>query len=136
MLYSRVPRSSAWPSIVKAVLRCSCVEPLRLLVERGARLRRQLGRVGLEEHAVADIDHEVLLAAGRRRAGRIGLRVVGVLVGASRDRQRRGEHGREPRAAQDLPDIDHSGASIRHTLTGAMAVGLTGAFVKRTFRQP
>ena len=68
MLYSRVPRSSAWPSTVKAYAD-SLAEPLRLLVERAARLRRQLGGIGLEEDAVADIDHEVLLAAGRRGAG-------------------------------------------------------------------
>ena len=42
------------------------VEPLRLLVERRARLIGQLGGIGFEEHAVADIDDEVLLAAGRR----------------------------------------------------------------------
>ena len=36
--------------------------------------------IGFEEHAVADIDHEVLLAAGRRHAGRIGLRVVAGLL--------------------------------------------------------
>jgi hypothetical protein len=65
------------------------VEPLRLLVERCTRLRRELGGIGFEEHAVADIDHEVLLAAGRRHAGRIGLRVVAGLVGAGRNRQRR-----------------------------------------------
>ncbi len=41
-------------------------EPLRLLVERGAGLLGQLRRVGLEEHAVADIDDEVLLTAGSR----------------------------------------------------------------------
>jgi len=57
-------------------------EPLRLLVERGARLRRQLGRVGFEEYAVADIDHEVLLAARRRHAGGVRLGVVARLIGA------------------------------------------------------
>src|SRR6185503_20526257 len=45
-----------------AVLRI-LIEPLRLLVERAARGGRQVGRVRLEEDAVADIDDEILLAA-------------------------------------------------------------------------
>ena len=45
------------------------IEPLRLLVERRPRLLRQFRRIGLEEHAVADIDDEILLAAGRGGAG-------------------------------------------------------------------
>jgi hypothetical protein len=43
-------------------------QPLRLLVERRARLIGQLGRVGFEENAVTDIDDKVLLAAGDRGA--------------------------------------------------------------------
>ena len=35
-------------------------QPLRLAVEGCAGLRRQFGRVGLEEHAVADVDRELL----------------------------------------------------------------------------
>src|SRR5665213_381849 len=81
-----------------AVLRISR-QPLRLLVERGARLRRQLGRIGFEKHAVADIDHEVLLAARRRQAGGVCLRIIIRLVGACRYRQCRGQNGREPGAA-------------------------------------
>src|ERR1700761_4973598 len=38
------------------------LQPLHLLVQRSDRLRRQIGLVALEEHAVADIDHEILLA--------------------------------------------------------------------------
>src|SRR5580658_8398736 len=51
------------------------VEPLRLLVERRARLTGQFRGIGIEEHAVADIDDEVLLAARRRGRSR------GILVG-------------------------------------------------------
>src|SRR6185436_20498405 len=46
------------------------LQPMRLLVERGARLHRQLSGIGFEEHAVADVNDEVLLAAGRGDAGR------------------------------------------------------------------
>ena len=51
-------------------------EPLRLLVERSAGLLGELRGIGLEEHAVADIDDEILLAAGGRgrAAGLVGLR--------------------------------------------------------------
>ena len=42
------------------------VAPLRLLVERRSRLLGELRGIGLEEHAVADIDDEILLAAGGR----------------------------------------------------------------------
>jgi hypothetical protein len=41
-------------------------QPLRLLVERLATLGREIGLIGLEEDAVADIDDKVLLAARRR----------------------------------------------------------------------
>ncbi len=41
------------------------VEPLRLLVERRARLIGQIRGIGVEEDAIADIDGEILLAAGR-----------------------------------------------------------------------
>src|SRR5262245_38424196 len=64
-------------------------QPLRLLLERGHRLRSQFSRIVLEEDAVADIDHEVLLAAGGRLggAGQRGAR-IGIVPGASPDRQR------------------------------------------------
>src|SRR5207253_4042441 len=52
------------------------LQPLRLLVERAARLHREFGGIGLEEDAVADVNDEVLLAAGRGGAGR-GQRIVG-----------------------------------------------------------
>src|SRR5438874_1127039 len=45
------------------------LEPLRLLVEGAARLHRELGRIRLKEHAVADIDDKVLLTAWRGHAG-------------------------------------------------------------------
>src|ERR1035437_1914972 len=43
------------------------LQPARLLFQGRDRLRRQIGLVALEEHAVADIDHEILLAARGRR---------------------------------------------------------------------
>src|SRR5690349_17225716 len=45
------------------------LQPLDLLVQGGDRLRRKIGLVAIEENAVADIDHEVLLAAWRSRTG-------------------------------------------------------------------
>src|SRR5262249_28036449 len=39
-------------------------QPLRLLLERADGLLRELGRIGFEEHTIADVDHEILLAAG------------------------------------------------------------------------
>src|SRR6185295_1700328 len=50
-------------------------QPLRLLVQRRAGLRREFSRIGFEKHAVADIDDEVLLASGRCLAGGIRLRI-------------------------------------------------------------
>jgi hypothetical protein len=40
------------------------LQPARLLLQGDDRLRRQIGLVALEEHPVADIDHEILLAPG------------------------------------------------------------------------
>src|SRR3954453_15546285 len=54
------------------------LQPLRLLLERGDRLRAQFGLIALEEHAVADIDYEILLAP-RGRGVRHGIG-SGVLV--------------------------------------------------------
>src|ERR1700751_338012 len=86
-------------------------QPLRLLVERRARLVGQLGRIGLEENAVADIDDKVLLAARNRSTGQ------GTLVGllsAARDCKRGPNSGSELDAAKigaakDGGDV-HSGA--------------------------
>ena len=64
-------------------------EPLRLLVEGRDRLRGQLREVRLEEHAVADIDDEVLRAAGRRAAGKAAhwrRSSVGLLAQAASER--------------------------------------------------
>src|SRR4029079_9349810 len=82
-------------------------QPLRLLVERRSCLHRELGRVGFKEHAVADIDHEILLAAGRCLACSIGLCVLGI-PGAGRYRQCRRENGREASNVQRLPHVDHN----------------------------
>src|SRR6478672_8540728 len=51
----------------KCVLRIAA-QPLRLPFERAERLLRELCGIGLEEHAVADVDDEILLAARHRRA--------------------------------------------------------------------
>src|SRR6202171_2866470 len=104
------------------------VEPLRLLVERSAGLLGELRGIGLEEHAVADIDDEILLAAGSR--GRAGL--VDLRLGAAGGHQPGPGDGREFGAADDTHDV-HSGASIASVY---VATGSSSAFVKRTFRQP
>src|SRR4029079_10977588 len=53
------------------------LQPLRLLVERGARGRREFGGIGFEEDAVADVDDEILLAAWRGDASR-SKRIIGL----------------------------------------------------------
>src|SRR5215467_1995316 len=64
-------------------------KPLRLLVEGAARLRGQIGRIGLEKDAVADIHHEVLLASGSCGAGATDSSPEFVrLVGAGRRNKR------------------------------------------------
>src|SRR6266481_2394935 len=45
------------------------LQPLRLLLQRGDGLRREFGRIRFEKDPIADVDHEILLAAGRRVAG-------------------------------------------------------------------
>ena len=87
---------------------CVLIEPLRLLVERRPRLLGKLRGIGVEEHAIADIDDEILLAAGRGGAGH--RRRFGVL-GAARDRERTQHKGREFGGADDAHNV-HSGASI------------------------
>ena len=69
------------------------LQPLRLLLQRRDRLRRKLRRIGFEEDAVADIDHEILLTAGRRTAA--GLRIVGSVRASGRGKRQR-QNGREP----------------------------------------
>src|SRR6186713_232212 len=61
------------------------LQPLRLLLQRGDCLRAQFGLVALEEYAVADIDHEILLTP---RGCRAGHRSVGtdVVLGAGAHR--------------------------------------------------
>ena len=56
------------------------LQPAGLLVEGRGRGRGQVGRIGLEEDAVANIDDEVLRAARRRGAAGAEARTVGVLV--------------------------------------------------------
>src|SRR5262245_2113854 len=81
-------------------------EPLRLLVKSRARLRRQFGRIGFEEDAVADIDDEVLLAARRRLPGRVCLGVLAP-IGTSRNRKCCSEDRGEAGNAQHSPHVDH-----------------------------
>src|ERR1700704_5315050 len=87
------------------------LQPLRLLLQRRDRLRRELRGIGFEEDAIADIDHEVLLAAGRRIAGPGQAWIVGS-VRACGGGQRQGEDDDELRGADDTHNIRHSGASI------------------------
>ena len=60
-------------------------QPLRLFVERRARLTGKLRGIGVEENAVTDINDKVLLTAGNCGAGQRAL--VG-LFGAACDRKR------------------------------------------------
>src|SRR5262249_17646765 len=99
-------------------------QPLRLLVECRARLRRKLGRVGFEKYAVADVDDEILLAPGRRLAGGIRLCVF-ARSSAGRDRQTRNKDRCEPGSVQHLPNVSHPGPLL-HTCRHQCVLGLTG----------
>src|SRR5262245_33075103 len=74
------------------------LQPLRLLLQRGNRLRGEFGRVGFEEHPIADVDHEILLAARRRAAA--GLRIVGSVRASGRGKGQ-GEKAGELCRAED-----------------------------------
>src|SRR5262245_12467636 len=93
------------------------LQPLRLLVERGAGLRRQLGRVRLEEDAVADIDDEVLLTARRGRTGAGELLIR--LVGARGDCECGPEDRHHPGAMDETHETAHSGSSLFPGMTGS-----------------
>jgi hypothetical protein len=86
------------------------LQPLRLLLQRGDRLRREFGRIGLEEHPIADIDHEILLAAGRRAAA--GLRIVRSVRASGRGKGQSQKPGKLCRADDAHDDIRHSAASM------------------------
>src|SRR6202030_3674704 len=105
------------------------LQPLRLLFQGRDGLRRQIGLVALEEHAVADIDHEILLAArGRRTCHRAVGAKVPVCTGAHRQRHR--EHRGQFQSLEDTHLMFHSGAS---TLTFFDCYPVYRARVKRTF---
>src|SRR3954449_12735000 len=96
------------------------LQPLRLLVERAARLRRELGGIGLEENAVAHVYDEVLLAARRGGAGR-GQRIVGLLAGAGRQGKSRYQSGDDACSSEFTQNTGHAGASnssFRRTCPG------------------
>src|SRR5262249_3484437 len=94
------------------------LQPLRLLVEGGARLRRQFARIGLEEDAIADIDDEVLGTAGNGGAGtaQAGLPCIRV-VGASRQPDDRHQDGGQLGGAKDAHDARHSGGSLLNVIS-------------------
>ena len=108
------------------------LQPLRLLFQGRDRLRAELGLVALEEDAVADIDHEILLAARRRRTRH---RAIGadVLVGASAHRQRHREHRSQLQSLEDTHLMFHSRSLHAHVFD---CHPVYRAMVKRTFRQP
>ncbi len=91
------------------------LQPLRLLVEGRGRLRRQVGPVAFEEHAIADVNDEILLAARGCRAGDSAIGAAhAVLVGAGAHRQRHGQNCGQLQPLESLEDthlIHHSGAS-------------------------
>ncbi len=93
------------------------LEPLRLLIERGARLHRELGRIRLKEHAVADIDDKVLLTAWRGHAG-CCKRVGRLVLGAGAKRQPRDQLGHESCTVDDTRHRSHPGASFLRVFAG------------------
>src|SRR5580692_7048542 len=107
------------------------LQPLHLFLQGCDRLRAQIGLVALEKHAVADIDHEILLASrGRGARHRVSAKV---LVGTSTHRQRDRQYGGQLQSLEDAHLIFHSGAS---TLTFFHCYPVYRGLVKRTFRQP
>ncbi len=110
------------------------LQPLRLTVERRNRLRAELRRIGLEEHAVADIDHEILLAAGRR-AARGKRPVVGLIARAAGRGQRERQESRDLCSTNDTYNTHHSGALLNRPVTGHVA-GLAGAWLNESSSQP
>src|SRR5260370_34890409 len=64
------------------------LQPLRLLLQRGDGLRREFGRIRFEKDPIADVDHEILLAAGRRVAG-ASLRIVRSIRASGRGKRQR-----------------------------------------------
>src|SRR5215208_7301782 len=89
------------------------LQPLRLLVQCRARLRREVGRIGLEEDAVAHVHHEILWAARSSRAGHAGDSLVR-LAGAARHSEGCDQESCETRAAENTHH--HAGASILASL--------------------
>src|SRR3954454_3703862 len=110
-------------------------QPLRLLFERPDRHLCQLGRIALEEYAVADIDDEVLLAAwhGGARIGERGVVGIDRILGAPRNRDRRGDEASKLRGAGKALDIPHPRASI---LVTGRTPRSSRSLVKQSFRQP
>src|SRR5690606_31320661 len=88
------------------------LQPLHLLFERRNRLRREVGGIGFEEHAVTDIDDEILLAAGRRGASHGAIAGPAILVGASGHRQRGKRDRRKFQSAKGTRHIQHLRASM------------------------
>jgi hypothetical protein len=103
---NRILKGSKPADLILAVI----LQPPRLLLQRGDRLRSELGPIGFKEHPIADIDDEILLASRLRRAdgpGGIGG------PGAGRSRKRQGQGTNEPCAAHGRHENGrHSGASI------------------------
>src|SRR5437763_8577475 len=87
------------------------LQPLGLLLERAARLRRELGRIRLEEHPVADIDDKILLASWRAGRSHAGL-VLRRTARASGKRQACQQRHNEPRIPQHPGHPGHSGDSL------------------------
>src|SRR6185436_9783234 len=122
MLYSRVPRSSAWPSTCTVTLRYC----LSLAAERFLRFRGERRLVDQEVDAVADIDGEVLLRAWRRNAPTLEIRLI--FLGTGRQRKEAAAKDRDletrdathhlhllvrrtpenPRPASDPPNVSSS----------------------------
>src|SRR5581483_3645117 len=85
------------------------LQPLGLLVQGRARLRRELRRIGFEEDPVADVDDKVLLTARCGGAGQVGV-LLGRLIGTASNRKCRREKDCELRSAENT--LHHAGASI------------------------
>src|SRR3984893_14524734 len=83
-------------------------EPLRLLVEGGTRLRRELGRIGFEEDAVAHVHDEILRRAGHG-GGPAGIVWCVWIAGAGGDHYRRPDERGETQAAKEPLEIRHIG---------------------------
>ena len=117
----------------EGILRIS-LQPLDLAVERADGFLGEVGGIGQEEDAVADIDGEILRAAGRRRAA--GYRQIGAAIGPRLGAGREAKsHARDKGQARNRHHFRHrinSPSTMARLLAGAWLSGSSGTWLRKT----